>query len=132
MLQGFDPATGVIAAINNGRPLNIIVSDWTALHVEMVRSNPAAQVALPSETLRGGVELTVQASAVAIVNGLISLVPNGCNNASANSNAEDVFFGTISFQADDGTHWKVVGNWSTFTPPSQAPWNGGIDRKPGG
>ncbi len=129
LLRSFDSETGVIAAINNGRPINIKVSDWTALHVELVRPQSAAQRAPPRETPQGSLELTVESNAIRIDDGLIALAPNGCESSSANPNAENVFYGTINF---DGSRWRVVGKWSTFTPPSGPLCNDPIRCKPGG
>jgi hypothetical protein len=131
LLKSFDPARNVVAIVNNSTPAEIKLSDWTALHIELRRPNPAAQQVPPTETNRVEMDKAVETNSVEIRDGMISIAgADGCAGQPIESGDEQVFEGAIQFENE--THWHIVGTWVTFSPPSRVPFDGGTSRKPGG
>jgi hypothetical protein len=125
LLKGWNPAAGTIDAVNNEQQITIKLSDWTALNVEQVQSNPAAQTARPQLVSDAPVDMTVDPTEIVIADGLIALTSQGCNGTPPDQGQENVFLGKITFTPNG---WHLVGRYSTFARPS---WNPGPSRKPG-
>jgi hypothetical protein len=125
LLEGFDPAAGTITAFNNARRITIKLSDWTALRIERVLPNPAAQTAPPALSSTAQVDITASSNDITVENGLISLSRSGCAGKPPDQGPEEVFLGKIAFEP---TGWHFVGKLSTFNPPA---WHSTPSTKPG-